>query len=69
MTMHRYSTVACFGEWKSTRKEACKDALRAGQARPDISGSDGILWAVPGRIESRAGTAYNKLSASGTAAG
>ena len=51
MIQHRYRTAALVGEWRETRRQACEDALKARQAYPDETQSDGIGWAVPGFIE------------------
>jgi hypothetical protein len=53
MMQHRYRTAALLGRWHSTREEACRDALRAGIARIDESGSKKLNWVVPGEIETR----------------
>jgi hypothetical protein len=52
MAQHRFRTVALVGEWRPTRREACEDAFRARQARPDDRAPDALIWAVPGVIES-----------------
>jgi hypothetical protein len=54
MIRYRYRTTALVGAWRSSRRSAFRDALRAGQARRDGSGADGISWAVPGQIETLA---------------
>jgi hypothetical protein len=51
MAQHRYRTATLLGRWFPTRGEACRDALRAGQARLDDSLPDRLCWAVPGEIE------------------
>ena len=51
MTQHRFRTTALVGEWRPTYRQACQDALRAKQARPDERGPDNMTWAVPGEIE------------------
>jgi hypothetical protein len=52
MTPHRFRTAALVGEWRPTYRQACQDALRTKQARPDERAPDDIVWAVPGEIES-----------------
>jgi hypothetical protein len=51
MVQHRYRTATIVGRWCPTRDEACRDALRAGQARFDDDLPDHLLWTVPGEIE------------------
>lgn len=51
MAQHRYRTVAIVGEWRATRQQACRDALKARQAEPDGASPDGVHWLVPGTIE------------------
>ena len=51
MAQHRFRTVAIVGEWRATRQQACRDALRARQAEPDGASPDGVHWLVPGTIE------------------
>jgi hypothetical protein len=51
MAQHRYRTSALIGEWRSTREEACRDAMKAGLARPDPTQPDGVSWAMPVEIE------------------
>ena len=52
MTQHRFRTAALVGEWRPTHSQACRDALKARQARPDEGAPDHMIWAVPGEIES-----------------
>jgi len=35
MIQHRFRIAALIGQWRLTRKAACREALKAGQARPD----------------------------------
>jgi hypothetical protein len=61
MAQHRFRTTALIGEWRATFRQACEDALRARQARPDERAPKRMIWMVPGEIESdrplsRAGT-------------
>jgi hypothetical protein len=51
MAQHRFRTAALIGEWRPTRREACEDAFRARQARPDSRSPGQPVWAVPGMIE------------------
>lgn len=51
MAQYRFRTAALVGPYRTTRREAVHDALRAGQAHPDTSHPDGVRWAVPGTIE------------------
>jgi hypothetical protein len=51
MAQHRYRTAALIGKWRLTRKEACRDAINAGQARHDPEDPDGMTWALPAVIE------------------
>lgn len=52
MAQHRFRTAALVGEWRPTYHQACQDALRAKQARPDECAPDNMVWTVPGEIES-----------------
>jgi hypothetical protein len=55
MVRHRYRTPAVVGPWRSTRGEALRDALKAGQCRRDDDAPEGLAWAVPGEIEADGG--------------
>ena len=49
MTRYRYCTPALAGPWRNSPSEALDDALKAGQARPDPTGSQ--IQMLIGRIE------------------
>jgi hypothetical protein len=51
MAQHRFRTAALIGEWRPTYRQACQDALRAGQARDEERAPGFMVWAVPGEIE------------------
>ena len=53
MPLYRYRTCVLSGPWRSSRSEATRDALRAGQAEADRL--DQVKWRVPGEIEERDG--------------
>lgn len=49
MTVYRYTTAALVGPWRKTPSEALDDAIKAGQARYDLSGKR--IELLVGRIE------------------
>lgn len=60
--MYRYRTKTLTGPWQTTFGAAIDDAIRAGQARVDLSGE--FHWVIPGRIE-RSLTAMTRIEDSG----
>ena len=49
--MYRYSTAALIGPWRKSPGEALDDAIKAGQARYDMSGKR--IELLVGRIEEK----------------
>ena len=55
MPAYRYKTAVMVGRWQPTRRDAMRDAVRAGIARWDGSSWDKVKWLFGGEIEERAG--------------
>lgn len=52
MALYRYLTPALVGPWRTSPGQALDDAIRAGQARYDLSGKR--IELLVGRIEEKA---------------
>ena len=52
VALFRYSTAALVGPWRTSPGQALDDAIRAGQARYDLSGKR--IELLVGRIEEKA---------------
>jgi hypothetical protein len=50
MTRYRYRTPALVGPWRSTSRQAARDAIRSKQARAGEA-DESLIWLVPGEIE------------------
>jgi hypothetical protein len=55
VTLYRYSTAALVGPWRKSPSEALDDAIKAGQARYDLTGKR--IELLVGRIEEAAQSA------------
>ena len=48
---YRYRTAALAGQWRDSREEALRDAIKARQVLADEAEADGLRWLVKGEIE------------------